>query len=124
MTSSVEMRFAAPSVMILSLVGEHELEGAESLKVALARAAIRANDVIVDLTRCELIEPTVIAALLDTQSIVSQDAGRFAVVLPSEPNAVTRLAALAHLDKLFPTFSSLDEALARMTFALSTTTAL
>lgn len=124
MASSVEMRFAAPSVMILSLVGEHELQGAESLKVALARAAIRANDVIVDLTRCELIEPTVIAALLDTQSIVSQDAGRFAVVLPSEPNAVTRLAALAHLDKLFPTFSSLDEALARMTFALSTTTAL
>jgi anti-anti-sigma factor len=124
MTSSVEMRFAAPSVMILSLVGEHELEGAESLKVALARAAIRANDVIVDLTRCELIEPTVIAALLDTQSIVSQDAGRFAVVLPSEPNAVTRLAALAHLDKLFPTFSSLDKALARMTFAVSTTTAL
>jgi anti-anti-sigma factor len=123
MTSSVEMRFAAPSVMILSLVGEHELQGAESLKVALARAAIRANDVIVDLTRCELIEPTVIAALLDTQSIVSQDAGRFAVVLPSEPNAVTRLAALAHLDKLFPTFSSLDKALARMTFALSTTTA-
>jgi len=124
MTSSVEMRFAAPSVMILSLVGEHELEGAESLKVALARAAIRANDVIVDLTRCELIEPTVIAALLDTQSIVSQDAGRFAVVLPSEPNAVTRLAALAHLDKLFPTFSSVDKALARMTFALSTTTPL
>jgi anti-anti-sigma factor len=124
MTSSVEMRFAAPSVMILSLVGEHELQGAESLKVALARAAIRANDVIVDLTRCELIEPTVIAALLDTQSIVSQDAGRFAVVLPAAPNAVTRLAALAHLDKLFPTFSSLDEALARMTFALSTTTAL
>jgi len=124
MTSSVEMRFAAPSVMILSLVGEHELEGAESLKVALARAAIRANDVIVDLTRCELIEPTVIAALLDTQSIVSQDAGRFAVVLPSQPNAVTRLAALAHLDKLFATFSSLDEALARMALALSTTTAL
>ncbi len=123
MSSSVEMRFAAPSVMVLSLVGEHELEGAESLKAALARAAVRATDVIVDLTRCELIEPTVIAALLDTQSVVVQDAGRFAVVLPDEPNAVTRLAALAHLDKLFPTYQSLDEALAHMSFALSTTAA-
>ena len=121
MASSVEMRLAAPSVMVVSLVGEHELQGAETLRVALARATIRATDVIVDLTRCDLIEPTVIAALLDAQSVVAQDAGRFAVVLPCGPNAVTRVASLAHLDKLFATYPSLDEALARTTSALSTT---
>jgi anti-anti-sigma factor len=101
----------SPSVAIVPLVGEHDLSCYESLKVAFARAAVQAPNVIVDLSRCEFIDSTVIRALLDAQSVVARDSGSFGVALPAEPNAVTRLVELVHLAQRVPTYPSVEAAL-------------
>ena len=101
----------SPSVAIVPLVGEHDLSGYASLTAALARAAIQAPDVLVDLSRCDFIESALIGLLLDAQSVVVRDGGSFAVALPTEPNAVTRIAALVQLSERVPTYPSLAAAL-------------
>jgi len=102
---------ASPSVAIVPLVGEHDLSRYESLRVSLARASIRAPNVIVDLSQCTFIDCTVIRLLLDAQSVVGRDEGDFGVVLPAGPNAVTRIAELVQLSQRAPTYSSVEEAI-------------
>jgi anti-anti-sigma regulatory factor len=44
------------TVAIVPLIGEYDLSGYEPLKAALARAAIQAPNVIVDLSHCDFID--------------------------------------------------------------------
>ena len=44
------------TVAVVPLVGEHDLIGYELLKAVLARAAIQAPNVIVDLSHCDFID--------------------------------------------------------------------
>ena len=111
MDATADAWTASPSVAIVPLTGEHDLSGYESLKVALARATIRAPHVIVDLSHCNFIDCTVISLLLDAQSVVARDEGGFGVVLPAEPNAVTRIAELVHFSQRILTYSSVAAAL-------------
>jgi anti-anti-sigma factor len=112
--ASIVNRRATPSVAVVSLVGEHDLGDYESLKVAFARAGIQARNVVVDLARCTFIDSTVIAVMLQAQSVMASDGGRFALVLPAEPNAVTRTVELMALSSLFAVCSSLEAALESM----------
>jgi anti-anti-sigma factor len=112
MPNSIRIISATPSVAIVSLLGEHDLGDSEPLKVAFARAAIRARNVIVDLSDCSFIDSIVIALLLHAQSVVAQDGGRLAVALPTEPNAVNRVADVMHLCRLVPVYASVEAALA------------
>jgi anti-anti-sigma factor len=114
MDITADTRTASPSVAIVPLVGEHDLSRYESLRVALARASIRAPNVIVDLSQCNLIDCTVIRLLLDAQSVVARDEGGFGVVLPAEPNAVTRIAEVVQLSQRARTYSSVEEALGKL----------
>lgn len=102
------------SVAIVPLVGELDLSGCESLNVALAKAAIRAPNVIVDLSRCSFIDCTVIRLLIDAQNVVARNQGSFGVALPAEPNAVTRIAELVQLSQRVPTYSSVAAAIERL----------
>jgi len=112
MPNAVEIQSASSSLAIVSLVGDHGLSDVTSLRVVFARAAIRAPNVIADLSRCSFADSTVIEVLIHAQTIITKDHGRFAVALPEEPNAVSRLAQLVHLSELMPTYASLAEALA------------
>jgi anti-anti-sigma regulatory factor len=112
MQSAVEITSAPPSVAIVALSGAHDLSEYKQLKAVFAAAAIRAPNVIIDLSRCALIDSTVMAMLLNGQSIVTRDYGRFVVALPEEPNPVTRLAELVQLAELVPTYVSVEAALA------------
>lgn len=109
--NSVDSLTRSPSVAVVPLVGEKDLSAHDSLKVALARAAIQAPNVIIDLSRCDFIDSSVIGLLLDTQRIVARDGGAFVVALPAEPNAVTRIAELVHLSQRVPTYPSVAAAL-------------
>jgi anti-anti-sigma factor len=80
------------TVAIVPVIGEHDLSGYEPLKAVLARAAIQAPNVIVDLSHCDFIDAAVIGLLLDAHSVVARDAGSFRVARPAEPSAVTRVA--------------------------------
>jgi anti-anti-sigma regulatory factor len=44
------------TVAIVPVIGEHDLSGYEPLKAVLARAAIQAPNVIVDLSHCDFID--------------------------------------------------------------------
>jgi anti-anti-sigma factor len=79
------------------LTGEFDIAECEPLKAALARAAIRAVNVIVDLSQCAFVDCAVIGLLLHAQTVVARDGKHFGIALPSEPNAVIRAADLVHL---------------------------
>lgn len=112
MQSTVEINSATPSVVIVALTGAHDLAECKELKAVFAAAASRAPNVIVDLSRCALIDSTLMAMLLNGQSVVTGDHGRFVVALPAQPNPVTRLAELAQLAEQVPTYVSVEAALA------------
>jgi anti-anti-sigma factor len=112
MHTTVEIKTASRSVAIVSLIGEHDLGDYESLKVAFARAAIRAPNVIVDLSRCEFIDSTVVGMLLHVESVVARDHARLVIALPEKANAVTRVAGLTQLGEVLPVYLSVEAALA------------
>ena len=112
MPNSIKLMSATPSVAIVSMLGEHDLGDFEPLKIAFAKAAIRAPNVIADLSDCSFIDSIVIALLLHVQSVIAQDGGRVAVALPNEPNAVNRVADLIDLGQLVPVYASVKAALA------------
>ena len=112
MPNTIEIELASPSIVIISLIGEYDVARYESLKAALARAAIRAPNVLVDLSHCTLVDGAALGLLLDSQNVVTRDGGRFGIALPNEPNAVTRTAELVHLSERAPTFASVPLALA------------
>jgi anti-anti-sigma factor len=112
MHNAIEIEMASPSIVIISLIGECDVAHYESLKAALARAAIRAPNVLVDLSQCALLDCAALGLLLDSQNVVTRDGGRFGIALPNEPNAVTRAAGLVHLSERAPTFASVPVALA------------
>lgn len=111
---TIETHCHTPSMAIVSLIGEHDLSERGRLRLALTRAAIQAPDVIVDLSRCDLIDCTVIGLLLHAHDVVTRDGGSFGVALPEHPNAVVRVAHLVGLAQRLPTYPSLAVALARL----------
>jgi anti-anti-sigma regulatory factor len=112
MHNSVELTSASPSITIVSLIGDHDLGDYKSLKIAFARATIRAPNVIADLERCSFIDSTVVSLLFHAHRVVASDGGSFGVALPTERNDVTRVSELMQLPLLVPTHASLAEALA------------
>jgi hypothetical protein len=72
--------------------------------------------VIVDLTRCEFIDSSVVSLLLQAQGEIVSDGGRFALVVPSRAPApaLARMSDLMQFDALFPIHTSLDAARATL----------
>ena len=112
MGNDVEITMASASIAVISLSGEHDLGGYETLRTGFVLAAIRGSNVIVDLSRCDFIDSTVISMLLHTETLVARDGGRLVLALPGEESSVTRLAEVVKLAELLPTYSSFDAALA------------
>jgi anti-sigma B factor antagonist len=111
MVNAVEVKSASPWIAIVSLVGEHDLGDYTTVKTALTHAAVRAENVIVDLTECTFIDSTVLATMINSGSIAAVDGGRVLVVLPPE-GSVQRLAQAACLDEILPTYDALAAAMA------------
>lgn len=108
----VELTSVARDVALVALIGEHDLGHYETLKSVLARAAVRAPNVVVDLSECAFIDSTVLQLMLHTHAVTSKAGGTFAVVIAPEPGAVARLAELVRLDLILPVHPSLDAAIA------------
>ena len=69
---------------------------------------------LVDFSRCTLLDSTGIALLLDAQRHVRAAEGRFALVIPPEQGAVARVAALIRLADLVPISETLEDGLATL----------
>jgi anti-anti-sigma factor len=113
MVNSVQVKSGSPWVAVVSLVGEHDLGDYTTVKVALAHAAVRADNVIIDLAECAFIDSTILAAMINAGSIVAVDGGRVAVVLPAE-GPLQSLAEKVRLDEILPTYDTLDAAMASL----------
>jgi anti-anti-sigma factor len=96
----VELTSATDEIAIVALIGEHDLGHYEALKVVLARAAIRARNVIVDLSECAFIDSTTISLLLYASRVTTRYSGGFVVVITPGYGAVARLAELSRLDQV------------------------
>src|SRR4051794_22379038 len=113
--SRAELTSAAPDVAVVALIGEHDLGGYETLKMALARASVRAPKVVVDLTDCAFIDLTALALLIHSHAVVRAASGEFAVVIDPEPGPTRRLADLVRLDSILAVHPSLAAAIAALT---------
>jgi anti-anti-sigma factor len=112
MEHGIEITTPTASTAVVSLTGEHDLGDYVTLKVALARAAIRSRNVIVDLSRCSFIDSTVISVVLSAHSLVVRDGGGFGVALPMDESAiVSRALNVMQVAQLVPCHATLDAAL-------------
>jgi anti-anti-sigma factor len=108
----VDVAFHSDTTAIVSLIGEHDLSLGDALRGALERAAEQRSCVLVDLSRCTLLDSTGIAVVLDAQKRVRAAQGRFALVIPPDQGAVARVTDLIRLGDLVPISRSLEDALA------------
>jgi anti-anti-sigma factor len=108
----VEVVHHSDSTAIVSLIGEHDLSLGDALRGALETAGEQRSCVLVDLTRCTLLDSTGIAVLLDAQLRMRAAQGRFALVVPPGQGAIARVAELIRLGDLVPISHSLEDALA------------
>ena len=107
----MEVALHSDTTAIVSLIGEHDLSLGDALRGALETAAEQRSCVLVDLSRCTLLDSTGIAVLLDAQKRVRAAQGRFALVIPPGQGAVARVAELIRLGDLVPIAQSREDAL-------------
>jgi anti-anti-sigma factor len=110
----VELTSAAGDIAIVSLIGEHDISHYDSLKIVLARAAIRAPNVIVNLSECQFIDSTAISVLIHGSRVTTRYGGAFAVVVAAGPGPVSRLAELSRLAEMISVHASLEAAIASL----------
>jgi anti-anti-sigma factor len=107
----VQVALHSDTTAIVSLIGEHDLSLGDALRAALETAAEQRSCVLVDLSRCTLLDSTGIAVLLDAQKRVRAARGRFALVIPAGQGAVARVAEIIRLGDLVPIAQSREDAL-------------
>jgi anti-anti-sigma factor len=101
----------APGLAVVQLHGEHDLGTEPALMQALGDAAAHSN-VLVDMSACDFIDSTVIAALLRVAHTVTERGERFALYVPATQRQITRIAQMTHLAELLPIHTSRSAALA------------
>jgi anti-anti-sigma factor len=111
-SNRVEIVFHSPTVAIVSLIGEHDLSQHAMLLEALGTAAGRRRDVLVDLSRCEFLDSTVISLLLHIQDEVASGGGRCSLIVPDSSTHTARVFDVMHLGDALRIETSLDVALA------------
>jgi anti-anti-sigma factor len=89
---------------IVLLCGEHDL--ATSPEIGLALAPIR-GDLLIDLSRCEFIDSTVIAALLEKFEDLRREGHRLELLVPPEQKNVRRAIDVIGLGTLIPVLDAI-----------------
>jgi len=106
----IETRQAGWCEFVVALLGEVDLYTAPELKAELGRLADDgAKRIVIDLTSTTFIDSTTLGVLLGTVKRLRVTRGEVAVVC-SDPN-IRRIFEITLLDRVFPIFDSVDEAL-------------
>jgi anti-anti-sigma factor len=98
---------------IVSVVGDYDLSHEDALSAALETAAAQCRYVLVDFSRCTLLDSTGVALLLSAKMRARGAEGLVRLVVPPD-GAVARVAGLIRLGDLLPISGTLDDALAAM----------
>lgn len=98
---AVEVAFHRVGIAIVTLRGEHDLNGELALSNALVHASDQLN-VLIDLSECSFMDSSVIAAFIAARTSLAERGGRLEIVIPPEATTVERFAQLSHLADLLP----------------------
>ena len=104
---SIDLRAEPGDVIVLSLIGDHDLATKPSLVAELAALAPEAA-VVIDLTRCTFVDSTVIGAILNTRQ---PDRPRVSLVLPPDTSYVVRALSVLGVRDLLPVHPTVEAAL-------------
>src|SRR5258705_13832797 len=109
---TIVVECVSPSVAVVGLRGDHDLESTDELWRALARACGRPV-VIVDLSECTFIDSTALNLLLAAHRRQTKRGEQFEVVVPSKAHAVDRMMP-ANIDGIVTTHETRSAALANI----------
>lgn len=100
-------------VPVVSAPEEIDITNAEGLRAALLEAAaLGPGTLVMDLTRTQFCDTAGLHALVSARKRAQAQGGAVALVTPGA--AVLRIFAITGLDQVFPSFTSLEEALAQL----------
>jgi anti-sigma B factor antagonist len=103
----IEVRRTPGDVIVLTLIGDHDLATKPALVEALAGLAPE-TAVVIDLIRCTFIDSTVIGAILGARL---PDRPRVLLVLPPDTSYVVRALSIIGVRDLLPVHASVEAAL-------------
>ena len=99
-------------VPVVSAPEEIDITNADMLRTALFESATHGpGTLVVDLTRTRFCDTAGLHALVSARKRVQAEGGEVLLVMPGA--AVLRIFAVTGLDQVFPSFTSLEEALAQ-----------
>jgi anti-anti-sigma factor len=108
--SKLSTRESDDRVTTLCLLGEWDMANAAELRAAATAAISDGRDVVIDLLECEFIDSSVINALVNVQTLAT-DEGKECVLLVSPQAAAWRVLEVTGIVLRIPTFSSEADAL-------------
>jgi anti-sigma B factor antagonist len=103
----IDVRSEPGPVIVLSLIGDHDLATKPSLVAELAALAPE-TAIVIDLTRCTFIDSTVIGAILNARL---PDRPRVSLVFPPDTSYVVRALSVVGVRDLLPVYPSVEAAL-------------
>jgi anti-sigma B factor antagonist len=109
--SRIEVDRSEEGVAIIALHGEHELFSAVDVEKRLDEALAENRGIVVDLTRTEFLDSSVVAAMLRARDEAERRKLRFALVIDDGTGwAVRQLLEMTGLTEYFPIVSTREDA--------------
>ena len=98
-------------MVVVSLTGEHDLTTAPLLRERMEEAIGRRSGVLVDLTRAQFIDSSIIGVVLEGRRMAEEEGIGFAAALEDGDPAVRRVLEVTGLDTNLPVHPSVEAAL-------------
>lgn len=113
MPGGIDVDRRVPGVAIVALTGEHESYSAPNVERELTAALADGHAVIVDLSRTEFLDSSIVSVLLRARKDAQQRSQRFALVVDDTTGwPVRQLLETTGLTAVFPIAKSRADALA------------
>jgi anti-anti-sigma factor len=98
-------------IVVISLLGEHDLATAWEVRNALAVAFKQGTHVVVDLSETELIDSAIVHALFDSKQLASEHRRRLSLQVRAHAGVVERVLGISGVLESFPVYASRAEAI-------------
>ena len=108
---AIEVAFHRLGVTIVTLRGEHDSSCGQALSDALAAAGQQIN-VIVDLTECTAVDPSMAGILMSAGGALDERGGALMLVVPAKATVVQRVVKLTGLAEVLPVHATRGGAIA------------
>jgi anti-anti-sigma factor len=108
----VQVARVGGDVVVVSLLGEHDLATAAGVRETLGSLFEEGRDIVVDLSETRFIDSSVVLALIDGERLAREHDLRMSFQVPTD-TVVSRVLAICGLLEVWPVYRSRDEAIAK-----------